>query len=50
MLADRQMSYEKIIRIQKECYWPYNFCGEADMLAGDIVCIILTLKLYTVYS
>ena len=25
-----QMSYEKRLRIQKECGWPYDFCGVAD--------------------
>ena len=41
-----QMPYEKALRIQKECYQPYNFCGVADMLARDIMCALFVLELY----
>ena len=40
-----QMLYEKMLRIQKECYRPYNFCMVADMSAGDIVCTLFILEL-----
>ena len=47
MLAGQQptqMPYEKMLRIQKECYWAYDFCRAADMLAGDIVCTSFILE------
>ena len=44
-LQPTEMSYEKTLRIQKEHYWPYDFCMAADMLAGDIVCALFTLEL-----
>ena len=46
LLAGQQKSsYKKILRIQKEHYQLYNFCREADMLAGDIVCVLFILTL-----
>ena len=41
-----QMLYEKTRRIWKESCQPYNFCGAADMLAGDIVCALFILELW----
>ena len=29
--------YEKVLRIWKEHYWPYDFCWAADMLAETTV-------------
>ena len=40
-----QMSYEKTLRIQKECCWLCDFCGVADMSAGDIVCAMFIIEL-----
>ena len=40
-----QMPYEKMLRIQKECYWLYDFCRVADMLAGDILFALFILEL-----
>ena len=28
-----QMLYEKRLRIQKECGWPYNICGAANYVS-----------------
>ena len=36
-LGQTKMSYEKVLRIQKEHCQPYDFCGAADMLAGTTV-------------
>ena len=36
-----QKSYKKVLRIQKECDWPYDFCGAADnVIWRHCVCII----------
>ena len=40
-----QMSYEKRLRIQKECSQPYDFCRAADTSAGDISCSISIIEL-----
>ena len=40
-----QMPYKKTLRIQKECYQPYDFCMAANMLAGDIMCELFILEL-----
>ena len=40
-----QMLYEKMLRIQKESYWPYDFCTAANMSATDIMCALFILKL-----
>ena len=32
-----KMSYEKVLRIWKECCQPYDFCGVANMSAGTTV-------------
>ena len=39
-----KMSYEKSLRIQKECYWPHDFCEEANMLARDVICALFILE------
>ena len=41
-----QMSYEKMLRIQKECCQPYDFCRVADMLARDSVYTIFIIELW----
>ena len=41
-----QMSYEEMLRIQKECCQPYDFYGAADMLAGDIVCTLFIIEIW----
>ena len=40
-----QMSYKKVLRIQKEGSQPSDFCGAADMSARDIVHASFMLKL-----
>ena len=48
MLASQwlaQMPYEKMLRIQKECYWLYDSCMVANMSAGDIMCALFILEL-----
>ena len=40
-----QMLYRKRLRTQKECSWPYDFYGAADMSVGDISCSISIIEL-----
>ena len=32
-----QKSYKKVLRIQKECGWLFNFFGLANMSAGTLI-------------